>query len=121
MLLEIISKIDNVYLQQKINPIPLLQYRYLGSFPSDFVPILPNETFAIINTKPSNMQGEHWTMIANFRRKLYFSHCLGRPSFLKQQYKQMMQQPLQPDPGVCGFYKIYAAFHLFMFRQRKKS
>ena len=62
-----------------------------------------------------------FTMIANFRRKLYFSHCLGRPSFLKQQYKQMMQQPLQSDPGVCGFYKIYSAFHLFMFRQRKKS
>ena len=32
---------------------------HLGSIPSDYVPILPDETLAIINTEPSNMQGEH--------------------------------------------------------------
>ena len=53
------SKMDNVSLQQKINRIPLLKYRYSGSFPSNYVPTLDNETFAIINTQPSNMQGEH--------------------------------------------------------------
>ena len=57
---------DNFALQQIINRIPLLKVRYLGSFPSDYVPTLDNDTFAIINTQPSNMQGEHWIMIANF-------------------------------------------------------
>ena len=99
------------------NRIPLLKYRYRGSFPSDYVPTLDNDTFAI-NT---NMQGEHWIMIANSRQKLYFADSLGRKkySFLKQQYEQMMPEPLQSHPSVCGFYTIYAAFHLFKFRQEE--
>ena len=112
---------DNFALHQIINRIPLLKFRYLGSFPSDYVPILDNDTFVIINTQPSNMQGEHWIMIANSRQKLYFADSLGREkySFLKQQYKQMMPEPLQSHPSVCGFYTIYAAFHLFKFRQEE--
>ena len=110
---------DNFALQQIINRIPLLKFRYLGSFPSDYVPTLENDTFAIINTQPSNMQGEHWIMVANSRQKLYFADSLGRKkySFLKQHYEQMIPEPLQSHPSVCGFYTIYAAFHLFKFRQ----
>ena len=112
---------DNFALQQIINRIPLLKFRYLGSFPSDYVPTLDNNTFAIINTQPSNMQGEHWIMIANSRQKLYSADSLGRKkySFLKQQYEQMMPEPLQSHPSVCGFYTLYAAFHLFKFRQEE--
>ena len=112
---------DNFALQQIINRIPLLKFRYLGTFPSDFVPTLDNETFAIINTQPSIMQGEHWILIANFRHELYFADFLGRKgySFLKQHYKQMMPAPLQSHPSVYGFYTIYAAFHLFKFLQEE--
>ena len=113
---------DNFALQQIINRIPLLKFRYLGSFPSDYVPTLGNDTFAIINTQPSNMQGEHWIMIANFRHELYFADSLGCEgySFLNNQhYKQMMPEPLQSHPSVCGFYTIYAAFHLFKFQQKE--
>ena len=112
---------DNVSLQQKINRIPLLKYRYRGSSPSDNVPTLDKDTFTIINT--SNMQGERWMMIANSRQKLYFADSRGRKmySFLKQQYEQMIPDPLQSHPSVCGFYTIYAAFHLFKFRQEKKT
>ena len=112
---------DNFALQQIINRIPLLKFRYLGSFPSDHVPTLDIDTFAIINTQPSNMQGEHWIMIANFRHELYFADSLGRPSFLKQHYKQMMPAALQSHASVCGFYTIYAAFHLFKFRQEENT
>ena len=110
---------DNFALHQNINCVPLLKFRYLGSFPSDYVPTLDNETFAIINTQPSKLQGEHWTMIANFRHELYFADSLGCKgySFLKHHYKQMMPAPLQSHPSVSGFYTIYAAFHLFKFRQ----
>ena len=67
------------------------------------------------------MQGEHWIMIANFRHGLYFADSLGSTgcSFLKQHYKQMMPEPLQSHPSVCGFYTIYAAFHLFKFQQEE--
>ena len=112
---------DTFALQQIINRIPLLKCRYLGSFPSDYVPTLGNDTFAIINTQPSNMQGEHWIMIANSRHELYFADSLGCKgySFLKQHYKQMMPAPLQSHPSVYGFYTMYAAFHLFKFRQEE--
>ena len=112
---------ENFALQQNINCIPLLKFRYLGSFPSDYVPTLDNDTFAIINTQRSNMQAEHWIMIANFRHKLYFADSLGckKYSFLKQHYKQMMPATLESHPFVCGFYTIYAAFHLLKFRQEE--
>ena len=73
MLLEKTSKIDNVSVQQIINRIPLLKYRYPGFFPSHYVPALDNDTFAFINTQPSTMQGQHLIMIANFRQILYFA------------------------------------------------
>ena len=87
VLLEKTSKMDNVSLQQIINRITLFMYRYRGSSPSDYVPTLDNDTLAIINTQPSNMQGENWILIANPRQKLFFADSLGRKkySFLKQQ------------------------------------
>ena len=99
------SKIDNVFFQQIINRILLIKYRYRGSFPTDYAPTLDKDTFAIINTQPSNMQGEHWIMIANSCQVLYFVDPLGRKkySFLKQHYVQMMPEPLQSHPSVCGF------------------
>ena len=108
------SKLAIVSLQQ----IPLLKYRYLGSFPCDYVPTLDNDTFANINRQPSSVQGEHWIMIASFCHKLYFADSIGREmyNFFKQQYKQMMPRPLQSHPSVGGFYTSYAAFHLFRFR-----
>ena len=121
VLLEKTSKMDNVSLQQIINRIPLLKYCYRGSFPSDYVPTLDNDTFAIKNTQRSTSQGEHSIMIANSRQKLFFADSLGRKkySFLKQHYEQMTPEPLQSHPSVCGFYTIYVAFHLFKFRQEE--
>ena len=110
---------DKVSLRQIINRIPLLKYRYIGSFPCDYVPTLPNDTFAIINTQPSNMQGEHWIMIAKFRHQLYFADSLGRKdyNFLRKNYKRMIPERLQLHQSLFGFYTIYAAFLLFKFGQ----
>ena len=111
---------DNCSRQQIINRIPRLKIRYLGSFTSDYVPTLDINTFAIINTQPSKTQGEHWIMIANLRHKLFFAdslECEGYSFLNDEQYKQMMPEPIQSHPIVCGFYTIYAAFHLFKFRQ----
>ena len=121
VLLENTSKMHNVSLQQIINCILLLKYRYRGCFPSDYVPTLDNDTFANINRQPSNKQREHWIMTANSCQKQYFadSLVLKKYNFLKQQYEQMMPQPPQSHLSVCGFYTIYAAFHLFKFRQEE--
>ena len=76
---------------------------------------------AIINTQPSNMQGEHWIMIANSCQILCLADSRGpeKYSLLRQQYEQMMPEPLQSHPNVCGFYTTYAAFYLFKFRQEE--
>ena len=96
--LERTSKMDSYSLQQTSNRISLLKYQYRGSFPSDYVPTLDNDTFVIIHTQPSNMQGEHWIKNANSCQKLFFADSLGREkySFLKQQHEQMMQNHYSP-------------------------
>ena len=60
-------------------------------------------------------------MIANAFQNFDFANILCRKSynFLKQQCEQMMPEPLQSHPSVCGFYTIYAAFHLFKFWQEE--
>ena len=67
------------------------------------------------------MQGEHWILIANACEIMYFADSVGRKkySFLKQQYEQMMPEPLQTHPSFCGFYTIYEAFLLFKLRQEE--
>ena len=123
VLWERIFQMDNTYFKQIVNRIPLLRYRYIGSFPSDFIPNLPKDTFAIINTQPSNTPGEHWILIAKFPHELYFADSLGLSinnyTFLKQNYSQRLRIGLQDHPSVCGFYNIYAAFHLFKFQQEE--
>ena len=121
VLWERIFEMDNTSLKQIVNRISLLKYRYMGSFPSDFVPNLPNDTVAIINTQTSNTPGEHWIMIAKFHHEMYFADSLGlsinKYPFWKQNYSQMVRTRLQEHLSVCGFYTIYAAFQLFKFQQ----
>ena len=91
-------------------------------FPQTMFQLSIMVTFANINTQSSNIQGEHWIMMANFRHELCFADSLGCKgySFLNNQhYKQMMPAPVQSHPIVCGFYTILAAFHLFKFRQEE--
>ena len=117
--LERLFKTDIVSLKQIINRIPLLKYRYFGSSPSDYVPNLHNDLFAIINTQPSNRQDERWILIAKFWQEMYFADTFGRKKyrFLKQPKKQMMPAQLQSHRNACGFYNIYAAFYLFKICQ----
>ena len=114
---------DNTSLKQIVTRIPLLKYRYMGSFTSDFVPNLPNDTFAITNTQPSSTPGEHWITIANFHHEVYFTDSPGlsinKNPFLKQNNSPKVRRGLQDHPSVCGFYKIYAAFHFFKFQQEE--
>ena len=60
-------------------------------------------------------------MIANSRQILYFADSFGRKkySFLKQHYEKMVPEQLQSHLSVCGFYTIFAVFHLFQFRQEE--
>ena len=119
VLLGTISNLDSVSLQQIIKCIRLFKYRYLDSFLWNSVPTFPNATFAVLNTEPSNMQGAQWIMIAKYPHNLYFAESCGREKyrFLKQHYKRMIPKTQHCLPSICNFFTIYAAFHLFKFRQ----
>ena len=112
---------DNTSLRDIIERIPELKFRYIGSFPADFVPNLPKFTFAIINTSPSSEAGEHWIMIGRLNRNYYYADSLAQSithyKFLNKKYQKMIHRPLQKMENLCGFYTIYAAFHLFKFLQ----
>ena len=62
-------------------------------------------------------------MIAKVHHELFFVESLGLSvsnyHFVKQKYSQMVRTRLQDYPTVCGFYRIYAAFHLFKFHQEE--
>ena len=62
-------------------------------------------------------------MIAKFHHELYFADSVGLSisnyTFLQQNYSQMFRTRLQDHPSVCGFYTLYAAFHLFKFQQKE--
>ena len=102
---------DNTSLEQIGNCILVPRYRYIGSFPSDFVPTLPNETFAVINTQPSNMPGEHWIMTTMFHHALYLADSFGLSIknylFIEQKCRQMIPARLQGHPSVSGFDRIH--------------
>ena len=112
---------DNTSLRDIFERIPELKFRYIGSFPADFVPNLPKFTFAIINTSPSSGAGEHWIMIGRLNRNYYYADSLARSithyKFLNKKYQKMIHRPLQKMENLCGLYTIYAAFHLFKFLQ----
>ena len=114
---------DNVSLEQLVNRILLPNNRYIGSFRSDFVPILPNDIFAIIRTHPNNTPGEHWILTAISHHVTYFSDSLGLSiknyPFFKQKCRQVIPTRRQGNPSVCGFYTMYAAFHRFKFQQEE--
>ena len=123
VLWERIFAMDNTSFKKIVNRISLLKYRCIGSFPSVFVANLPNDTFAIINTQPSNTPGEHWIMFAKFYHELFFADSLGLSInnylSLKQNFSQMVRTRLQDHPSVCCFYTIYATFPLFKFQQEE--
>ena len=106
---------DNTSLRDIIERIPELKFRYIGSFPADFVPNLPKYT------SPSSEAGEHWIMIGRLNRNYYYADSLARSithyKFLNKKYQKMIHRPLQKMENLCGFYTIYAAFHLFKFLQ----
>ena len=65
-----ISKIDDVALQQKVNCNPLLRYRCLGSFPSNYVSTLALEIFVrIIN----QARKKCWVTLATYFSLLFHS------------------------------------------------
>ena len=60
-------------------------------------------------------------MIAKFHQELYFDdfHDLStnKHPFLKQNHNPMVRTKRPDHPSVCGFYTIFAAFHLINFQQ----
>ena len=71
----------------------------------------------------ATLQNLRWTLdiVCKSCYKRYFADSLGgeKYSFHKQYHKQLMPEQLKTYPSFCGFYMIYAAFHLFRFQQEE--
>ena len=112
-------KMYNVWLQRIVHHVLLFKHRYFGSYPCDYVPTLDNDSFAIINTQLSKIQGEIWIMIAGFPHILSCEDSLDLHSFFNQHYKQMVLKPQQSHRSVCGSHTIYTLFHVFKCQQEE--
>ena len=69
---------------------------FMGCFASDLLPSFPNSfpKTLIINTKPSNMKGEHWVALVLKKKKCFYFDSFGVPilnddilQFLQDYYK----------------------------------
>ncbi len=110
---------DSKGLQDIINRIPLLKYKYIGSVPADNIPRLQKNTFAIVNTDLSFEEGTHWILIANKNGKFYYADSMGQPlevyENIKLPYKniqRLVYTQLQ-NLALCGQYCIYFAWTIF--------
>ena len=111
---------DNVSLSEIINKIPLLKYKYLGSYPANNSPILPVNSFKIVNTEPGGSEGGHWILLANRDGKLFYGDSLGQPiemyTHISPQVKiihDLVTHKLQIMPSLCGLYCIYFAWRVY--------
>ena len=54
---------------------------FMGCFASDLLPTFPNSfpKTLIINTKPSNMKGEHWVALVLKKKKCFYFDSFGVP------------------------------------------
>ena len=72
--------------------IPELKFKYIGSFPADFIPNLPKFSFANINIASSKKVGEHWILIVRLNRNYYYADSLARSvthyKFLGKKYQK---------------------------------
>ena len=106
-------------MQQILICIHLLEYRCFEVIPYDFVPPHDTDFFALHNTHPGKLQGEHWMVHRKFY-KMYSADSLGqnRYHFFKPHYNLIMPTSRQSHPYVCGFYIFRAAFQLFKVRHK---
>ena len=111
---------DAQALEQIINRIPQLKFKYHGTFPADHVPKqLPMNSFMIVNTDKSNGKGEHWIMIARVATQYYFADSFGRRLSdyktikFSRKCTRLLTKTVQQNNNLCGFFAIYFAWKLF--------
>lgn len=56
----------------------MLGQKFIGVYPSDKIPTLKNNEYAILNLDKSNESGSHWTAIAKKANKTHFYDSFGR-------------------------------------------
>ena len=120
-MLEKVFKMEKVALQQTISPIFLLEFRFLGLFPSFYVPAPSKETIAIVNTQPSKIQGENWILIANSCNNLFFADSLGGEKYNFSSSNTIREKGrTNTVASDCGSSKMYAAYQFFRHEKYTK-
>ena len=123
--------VDSDRLRSIVAMDPQLCHRFLGVFSSDTFPeIIKDDHFLILNSAPSNENGEHWLLLAQKDRFLFFYDSFGRdmgsafPHIyervrLQGRTTSLMQifpcsgyeQPM--DSIACGLYCVFVAHFIY--------
>ena len=110
-----------MYKSQLMNIIdgePISKFSFQGCFASNEIPKIQKNKFIILNTHPSEKQGEHWTVLFRENGDLYeFFDSLGQhpKNYSFQNFpskcnfsKIMIQNPFQ---DTCGYFCLYYIFY----------
>ena len=110
---------DNKSLTQIINNISILKHKYLGAYAANQVPFFVQNSFAIINTDPSYLEGSHWILLAKNNGKMYYADSLGQDLLMYRHIKAppgvipLITTKIQQMEFVCGLYCILFAWSIF--------
>ena len=110
---------DNKSLTVIINKVPILKYKYLGSYPANFLPVLLENSFMIVNTDRHESSGSHWILIANKLGKIYYGDSYAQPLdmyhhvSITQPVTAIVSSRLQRMEWTCGLYCIYFAWSVY--------
>ena len=109
-----------MFKSQLVNAIdsdPVSKFCFQGCFASNEIPKIQKNKFVILNTHPSEKQGEHWTVLFRENENLYeFFDSLGQPpkNYFFQNFpskynfnKIMIQNPFE---DTCGYFCLYYIF-----------
>ena len=110
---------DSESMESIIEKIPVLKFKYLGTYAANFIPPLLRNTFCIVNIDRSSSEGSHWVMLGNKNGIIYYGDSLGQSistyGNIKLPYgrvKTLVKHQIQKLP-LCGYYCIYFAWSVF--------
>lgn len=119
---------DNVQILRFIGKCPKLRHKCVGVFSADNFPVLPPNTFQIVNASKQRQIGSHWLLFCRRRgeKHVIFADPLGFPieiytdvytrtgMFYHNVIDYMAEHPIQPlNSDKCGMYCIYLAHVIF--------
>lgn len=109
-------------LESIINKATFLKHKYLGSYSSNKIPVIEQNTFILVNTTPSTQKDSHWIFLGRrWSNIVFYGDSLGRPmaeyediqNILSEENVKILTDCRLQQLEICGLYCIYFAWRVF--------